>query len=139
MMRKVGQLDLELVLRNKYKPPVYTFGYHMSHLSERRLDVVSLQGCLNSTEAGFSAEGGAYQRCWGCAELSCLLRQAVSLLLAVLACLIDAGFQIATTVPEGKQRSLILLRVFFWQGKARKAAKRAREELPTAWKCRSKC
>lgn len=88
------------------------------------------QGCLNSTEADFSAEGGACQRCWGCTELSCLLRQAASSLLAVLACLIDAGFQIATTVPEGKRRSRILLRVFSWQGKARRAAKRAREELP---------
>lgn len=129
-VKKVGQLVLELVLKSKYKPPVYTFSYHMSHLSERHLDVISLQGCLNSTEADFSAEGGACQRCWGCTELSCLPRQAASSLLAVLACLIDAGFQIATTVPEGKRRSHILLRVFSWQGKARRAAKLAREELP---------
>ncbi|KFQ58097.1 hypothetical protein N334_07724, partial [Pelecanus crispus] len=83
------------------------------------------QGCLNSTEADFPTEESACQRCWGCRWQ---LRRAASSLLPVLACLIDAGFQIAATVPEEKQRSIILLREFSWQGKACSAEKRASEE-----------
>lgn len=67
------------------------------------------------------------------------LRRAVSSLLAVHACLIDIGSQIAATVPEEKRRSIVLLGEISWQGKACGAEKRAREELPSACKCGSRC
>lgn len=50
----------------------------------------------------------------------------------MLACLIDIGFQVAATVPEGKGRSRILLRALPWQGKACSSEEHASEEPGTA-------
>lgn len=55
-----------------------------------------------------------------------------SSLLAVLPSVIDAGTRIAAAVPEEKQRSLILLREFSWQGKACSAERHASQEPGSA-------
>lgn len=55
-----------------------------------------------------------------------------SSLLPVLPSVIGVGIRIAATVPGEKQRSLISLREFSWQGKACSAERRASQEPGSA-------